>query len=261
MGGVGSLLRDWRVRQHMSQLALALRIGISQLHMSFVEAGRSNPSRGLILRLAAELDIPLRERNSLLLAAGYAPVYPETSLAAESLLPVRHAIEKILSSHSPYPALVVDRCWDVVSSNEPVRRILADVVAPRLLVTRPNAIRVCLHPEGLASAIANFDEYAAHVLSRLRREAMVAPDHPVAALYDEVSEYPTTRGVDCAENLAGNGLYVPLRLRALGGQELSFISTIATFGTARDLTVAELSVESFFPVDKATDVTLRTVFG
>jgi transcriptional regulator with XRE-family HTH domain len=255
----GHLLRSWRSRRGVSQLELALQAGVSQRHLSYVEVGRSKPSREMVQRLAVGLNVPLRERNSMLLAAGFAPLYPETPLDAEALLPVRHAIQKILSSHEPYPAVAVDRNWDVLWSNEPVRRIFAEGVAARLLLPRPNAIRVCLHPDGLAPQIVNFAEYAAHILGRLQHEAMIAPD-PIAALFDEVRSYPTVSAVDLTTAVTASKLFLPLRIRALSGQELQFLSTIASFGTARDVTVAELAIESFFPADKATDAALRSTF-
>lgn len=257
--GVGTLLRVWRTRRHLSQLDLALRAGISQRHVSFVELGRSNPSREMLLRLAIKLEVPLRERNALLLAAGYAPMYPETPLAAEEMAAVRHAMKTILSAHAPYPALAVDRCWNVVSANEPVRRILAAMVAPDLLSSRPNMMRMTLHPDGLAPHILNFDQFATHVLARLEREAFITPDHPVAALFDEVSEYVTVRCIKREVCWTGPELFVPLRLRALG-RDLALLNSVATFGTARDLTVAELSVESFFPADQDTEASLRASF-
>ena len=257
--GVGELLCTWRARRRVSQLELSLQAGVSQRHLSFVEIGRASPSRELVLRLAAELDLPLRGRNALLLAAGYAPVYPETPLQADELLPVRHALQKILTGHEPFPAVVVDRSFDLVWSNEPARTILTDGVAPELLAPRPNTMRVALHPGGLAPRITNFPEYAAYLLARLEREAALAPDHPVAELYKEVLTYPTVAEHD--EPAPGTHLFISLRLRALGDQELAFFSTIATFGTARDITIAELSIESFFPADKTTSAALRAAFS
>jgi transcriptional regulator with XRE-family HTH domain len=257
--GVGELLRGWRALRRVSQLELALQAGVSQRHLSFVEIGRANPSRELVLRLSAELGLALRDRNALLLAAGYAPAYPETPLQAEELRPVRHALAKILTGHEPFPAVVVDRCFDLVWSNKPARMILTEGVAPELLTPRPNTMRVALHPRGLAPRITNFAEYAPHLLARLRHEAALAPGHPVAELYREVHAYPTVTGHH--EHTPGASLFISLRLRALGGQELAFLSTIATFGTARDITIAELWIESFFPADKATSAALHTAFS
>jgi len=213
----------------------------------------------MVLRLSARLDLSLRDRNALLLAAGFAPVYPETPLEADELLPVRHALQKILTGHEPFPAVVVDRCFDVVWSNEPARAILTEGVAPELLTPRPNTIRLALHPHGLARQIMNLPEYATHLLARLEREAALAPDHPVAQLYEEVRGYPSVVAHD--EHTLGASLFALLRVRALGARELSFFSTIATFGTARDITVAELSIESFFPADKDTSAALHAAFS
>jgi transcriptional regulator with XRE-family HTH domain len=258
---VGTLLRGWRARRRLSQLDLALQAGVSQRHLSFMEIGRAKPSREMVMRLAAELDVPLRDRNAMLLAAGYAPVYPETPLGDDALLPVRHALAKILSSHEPFPAVIFDRGWDLVWSNEPARAILTAGVAPALLTPRPNAMRVSLHPDGLAPRITNLAEYASHLLTRLQRQAAFAPDSVVAELYDEVCAYPTIAEHPKSHSPPATPLVAPLRLRALDGQELSFFSTVATFGTALDITVAELSIESFFPADKRTDAALRAEFS
>jgi len=244
----------------MSQLELALQAGVSQRHLSFVEIGRSRPSRKMVLHLAAELDVPLRERNVLLLASGYAPAYSEIALEAAACLPVRHALEKMLSSHEPFPAIAVDRGWDLVWSNEPARTILTESVAPEVLAPRANAMRVSLHPAGLAPRIANFPEYRGHLLARLRRQAAIAPEPVITALYDEVRSYSTVSEQTADVSEPEGQLFTPLKLRALGNQNLEFFSTIATFGTALDITVAELSIESFFPADKATYKALRSAF-
>jgi transcriptional regulator with XRE-family HTH domain len=257
--GVAELVRGWRALRRVSQLELALRADVSQRHLSFVELGRANPSRALVLRLAAALHLSLRDQNALLLAAGYAPEYPETPLEAQQLLPVRHALQKILKGHEPFPAVVVDRCFDLLWSNEPARAIFADGVAAELLTPRPNTMRIALHPDGLAPRIINIREYATHLMARLEREAALAPGDPVAELYDELLAYPAVAGRD--EHYPCGSLLATLRLRALGGQELAFFSTIATFGTARDITVAELSIESYFPADKGTSAALRTTFS
>jgi transcriptional regulator with XRE-family HTH domain len=258
--GIGGLIRSWRMRRHMSQLELALQADVSQRHLSFIEIGRSKPSREMVLHLAAELGVPLRERNVLLLASGYAPAYSEIALEAVEFLPIRHALEKVLSGHEPFPAIAVDRGWNLVWSNEPARTILTASVAPELLAPRPNAMRVSLHPAGLAPRIANFREYSAHLVTRLRRQAAIAPDPVITALYDEVRSYPTVSEASDAAEPEGQ-LFTPLKLRALGDQDLAFFSTIATFGTALDITLAELSIESFFPADKATYKALRSAFS
>jgi transcriptional regulator with XRE-family HTH domain len=251
---VGPLLRDWRRQRRMSQLDLAVEAEVSARHLSFVETGRSKPSRELLLHLADRLDVPLRERNSLLLAAGYAPVYPATSLDAEEMAPVRDALDRLLRGHEPFPAVVVDRRWDLVTANTPALAILADGVDPRLLEPPANTLRVSLHPGGLAPRIANLAEYGAHLLHRLQRQAAAAGDDSLLALHDELRGYLDAAGV------APTGpptdptslLFVPLVLRGPDGGELTFFSTLTTFGTALDVTVAELAIEAFFPADDAT---------
>ena len=253
---VGELLRDWRQRRRRSQLDLAVEAEVSARHLSFVETGRSKPSRELLLHLAEHLDVPLRERNQWLLAAGFAPLYPESSLETDRMEPVRAALDKILAGHEPYPAVIVDRHWDLVAANTAALGVLTDGVAPALLEPPVNALRVSLHPDGLAPRIANLAEYSAHLLTRLRREHAVSGDPALLALHDELRDYP---GVDDG---AGHHpdpaslLFVPLVLRSPAG-ELTFFSTLATFGTALDVTVAELNIEAFFPADKATEQALR----
>ncbi|HZB72133.1 MAG TPA: helix-turn-helix transcriptional regulator [Acidimicrobiales bacterium] len=248
--GVGVLLRDWRQRRHLSQLDLAVEAEVSTRHLSFVETGRSKPSRELVLHLAEHLDVPLRERNTLLVAAGYAPVYAERPIDAEEMAPVRAAIDKILSGHSPFPAIVVDHRWALVSANEAALALLTDGVDPSLLGEGANALRISLHPDGLAPRIANLAEWSSHLLDRLRREAAVSADPALDQLIAELRTYPGV--VDGPLPSDGPApLFVPLVLRA-GDAALSFVSTVATFGTARDITAAELSIESFFPADDAT---------
>jgi transcriptional regulator with XRE-family HTH domain len=244
MSNVGPLLREWRQRRRLSQLDLAVEAEVSSRHLSFVETGRSQPSRELVLHLAERLDVPLRERNALLLAAGYAPVYRETPLDAPDMAPVRDALDRILAAHAPFPAVVVDRGWSLVAANDPALGLLTSGVSPTLLEPPVNALRVSLHPDGLAPRIGNLAEWSAHLLDRLRRERDVSGDPALAALYDELRAYP--RVVERVEH-AGPALFVPLELDGL-----RFFSTVATFGTALDVTLAELSIESFFPADAAT---------
>ncbi len=255
--GVGPLLRDWRQRRRLSQLDLSVEAEVSARHLSFVETGRSRPSRELVLHLAEHLEVPLRERNALLLAAGYAPSYPETSLDAEQLSPVRAALDKILAGHEPYPAVVVDRRWDLVAANRPALAILGDLADPELLAPPVNALRVSLHPKGLAPHIANLAEYSAHLVTRLHRQAVVSGDKDLAALEAELKGYPGVVPPATAIPDPSTMLFVRLVLRIPGGGQLSFFSTLATFGTALDITVAELAIESFFPADAATVEALR----
>ena len=255
--GVGELLRDWRRRRRLSQLDLALEASVSARHISFVETGRARPSRDLLLRLADQLDVPLRERNALLLAAGFAPVYGESPLDAPAMAPVREAIARLLAGHEPFPAVIVDRQWELISANKPALALMADGVAQHLLEPPVNTLRVSLHPEGLAPRIVNLAEYSAHLLTRLRREATLAADPALAALYDELRAYP---GVDDGSGHAAHAdplPFVPLRLQRGGDKgELTLFSTIATFGTALDVTLAELAIEAFFPADPQTAAAL-----
>jgi transcriptional regulator with XRE-family HTH domain len=253
---IGDLLREWRRRRRLSQLEVSLDAAVSARHLSFVETGRSKPSRELVLHLAEHLDVPLRERNALLLAAGYAPAYAETRLDDEAMAPVRAALEKILAGHSPFPAVIVDRRWDIVSANGTAMALLTDGVAPELLEPPVNAMRVCLHPDGLAPRIVNLRDYGAHLLTRLARQSAVAPDLGLSELVEELRGYPGVEQHDAAALEPADLLFAPLRLRAFG-HELAFFSTLATFGTALDVTVAELTIESFFPADRETEAALR----
>jgi transcriptional regulator with XRE-family HTH domain len=252
---VGDLLRQWRERRRLSQLDLALQAEISARHLSFVETGRSTPSREMVLHLAAQLDLPLRERNTLLLAAGYAPVYSETPLDAAQLAGVRAAVRQVLRGHEPYPAVVVDRGWNLVEANAGVA-LLTEGVAPELLVAPANALRVSLHPEGMAPRILNLGEWRAHLLGRLRRQIAHTADPALVRLYDELHAYPCAQPEPEVELPGPGAICVPLRLRH-GGHELAFFSTVATFGTPLDITVAELVIESFFPADPGTAALLK----
>jgi len=247
---VGTLLRDWRLRRHLSQLDLALEAGVSARHVSFVETGRSRPSAEMVLHLAEQLDVPLRDRNQLLLAAGYAPVYGQRGLDEPEMGPVREALDLVLAGHEPYPAVVVDRHWGMVAANRAVG-LLLEGVAAELLEPPVNVLRVSLHPEGVAPRIANLSEWRAHVLDRLGRQAISTGDPALATLYAELSALPGG-GPPGPLDMAAGEIAVPLRLRDGEGGELAFISTMTTFGTATDITVSELSIESFFPADART---------
>lgn len=249
---VGSLLRDWRTRRRRSQLDLALDAGISARHLSFVETGRSNPSPDLLLRLADQLEMPLRDRNRLLLAAGYAPRFPQRELDAPEMRPVREAIGRVLAGHEPYPALAVDRRWNMVASNSALGLLLEDV-DPDLLQPPVNCMRLSLHPDGLAPRILNLAQWRGHLLARLRREVALHGDPYVEALLQELSGYPGPRP-DGGED--GSAIMVELQLASSAGN-LRLFGTVTTFGTATDITVAELSVEAFFPADAATAEALR----
>ena len=253
---VGALLRDWRRRRRLSQLELALEAGVSTRHLSFVETGRSRPSPDLVLHLAEQLEVPLRERNRLLLAAGYAPVFEERSLDDQEMAPIRAAVQLVLDGHDPSPALAVDHGWALVAHNRGAAMLMAglpeDLLAPPL-----NVLRASLHPEGLAPRIANLRQWKDHVLGRLARQAMITGDPALRTLYRELEAYPSPPddGLDPLTP-AADEVAVPLRLRT-GAGELRFISTVTTFGTPSDITVEELSIESFFPADAATAEALR----
>ncbi|MEY2453187.1 MAG: hypothetical protein QOD92_2761 [Acidimicrobiaceae bacterium] len=253
---VGELLREWRQRRHLSQLELAGLAGVSTRHISFIETGRSRPSREMVLHLAEELDVPLRERNPLLLAAGHAPAYAATDFDAAAMKPVREIVDRVLASHDPYPALVVNRMWELVAANKSVMALMAGV-SEELLAPPVNVLRLSLHPNGLAPRIANFSEWSAHLLHRLRRQFVLTRDAAVGELFDELRGYPGVADDEAhAESEDAGALAVPLRLRA-GDRELVFLSTVTTFGTAVDITLAELSIEAFLPADDATAAALR----
>lgn len=252
---VGPLLRAWRRRRRLSQLDLALEAGVSARHVSFVETGRSHPSRDMVLHLAEQLDVPLRDRNGLLLAAGYAPVFGERELDAPDMAPLRAALDLILAGHEPYPALVVDRQWKLIAATSTVALITAGV-APELLAPPANVLRIALHPDGMAPNILNFGEWREHLLDRLARQVAHSGDPDLADLLEELLGYPSP-GDDEPHGLDPSGeLVVPLRVRTAVG-DLSFISTVAAFGAAIDVTVSELGIESFFPADAETAAAIR----
>jgi transcriptional regulator with XRE-family HTH domain len=248
---VGPLLRDWRRRRHLSQLDLALDAGVSARHLSFVETGRARPSAEMVLHLAERLGVPLRERNRLLLAAGHAPVFEQRDLDDPEMTPIRQALQLILDGHDPFPAVVVDAGWEMVAANRAVG-LLTEGVAPELLAPPLNVLRVSLHPSGLAPRIANLGEWRAHLLERLERQITLTADPALKSLLDELLGYPGPAAPARSGGVpAGHDLAVPLRLRTDAG-DLAFISTIATFGTAVEVTASELSIESFFPADRRT---------
>jgi transcriptional regulator with XRE-family HTH domain len=253
---VGELIRSWRQRRRRSQLDLALDADVSARHLSFVETGRSQPSRELLLHLAEQLDVPLRERNALLLAGGYAPVYRETPLDTAAMAPVRAALDQILAGHEPFPAVIVDGRWDLVAGNRSAVAFLGELVAPSLLAPPINTLRVSLHPDGLARHLINLAEYSAHLLLRLRRQALASGDPALTALHHELREYPGVVDATTTDVPPAALLFMPMRVRR-GDDELSFFSTLATFGTALDITIADLAIESFFPADATTDAALR----
>jgi transcriptional regulator with XRE-family HTH domain len=247
---VGPLLRDWRRRRRMSQFELALEAGVSARHVSFVETGRSRPSRRMVLQLAEQLDVPLRDRNQLLLAAGYAPAYGQRGLDEAEMGPVRETLELVLRGHEPYPAAVVDRHWGIVTANRPFA-LLAEGAAPELLAPPANVLRLALHPDGIAGRIVNLPQLRATLLQWLARQAVATGD---PALHEELSGLPGGR--PAPTEVPSDEIAIPLRIRS-GDGVLSLISTHTTFSRATDITVAELAIESFYPTDAATAEALR----
>jgi transcriptional regulator with XRE-family HTH domain len=253
---VGDHLREWRQRRRLSQLDLALDAEISTRHLSFVETGRARPSREMIIHLAEQLEVPLRERNVILVAGGFAPVFVERPLDDPALAPARKAIDLILQGHAPYPALVIDLRWNLVAANSAVAPLMGGT-APELHGPPANVMRLALHPKGLAPRIVNFAEWRAHLLERLRRQVALSNDPGLAALLGEVLTYPVPPAPDRRPEDFG-GVAVPMQLM-VGDKVLSFLSTVTVFGAAVDITLSELSLETFFPADEATASALRTL--
>jgi transcriptional regulator with XRE-family HTH domain len=245
----GSLLRTWRTRRRLSQLHLAAAADISQRHLSFVESGRATPSRAMVLHLAEQLAVPLRERNSLLVAAGYAPLFKARSVQSPELQVALQAVDQILNVHLPHPALAVDRHWNLQSANRAAMNLMAGV-SPALLSPPINVLRLSLHPDGLAPRILNLREWATHLTHRLAQQAEVSADPVLMALLEELKSYaPAATGAVEENSLAG--IAVALHLASDAGP-LRFISTTTVFGTAVDITLAELTIESFYPADAHT---------
>lgn len=247
----GALMKEWRRRRRISQLDLAIAAEVSPRHVSFIETGRSTPSRAMVLRLADVLDVPRREQNQLLLAAGLAPVYFERPLEDPDMAAVRVGIERVLNAYNPFPCVVVDRGWQIVRANAGVG-VLLDGVTPELLEA-PNALRIAPHPGGLAPRIRNLGQWRHHLVARLRREVAVSGSAELSSLLAEIDSYPGGSG----ESPDLGGVAVPLELYTPDRRLLTFLSTVTTFGTALDLTAAELSIEAFLPADEATATALR----
>lgn len=258
---VGDLLRGWRQRRGLSQLALANESDVSARHLSFLETGRARPSREMLLRLADRLNIPLREQNTLLTAGGFAPVYAERPLDDPALAEARKAVDLVLAGHEPYPALAIDRHWTLVAANRAVQILMAGI-APELLAPPINVFRATLHPAGLASRIVNFPQLRAHLLGRLRSQVEVSADPVLAALLAELSALPMIAGADAGEppRQSEPPVVIPTRLRTADGV-LSFFGTTTVFGTPVDITLAELAIESFYPADEVTAATFRRLAG
>ncbi|MEW2255960.1 helix-turn-helix transcriptional regulator [Streptomyces sp. NPDC047869] len=259
-GQAGRLLRSWRERRRMSQLELALRADSSARHISFIETGRSRPSEEMVLRLAEHLQVPVRERNALLLAAGYAPRYPETPLDDPALDALRDGMERLIQGYEPYPALVVDAGYTVVAANRGIA-LLLEGVAEELMTPAPNAMRLTLHPDGLAPRIRNLREWRGHLLAQMERQIALDRSDQLRALYEEVAGYPVPEDAP-GDEPAGPVPYFALPLRIEhDGRILSFVSSISTFNTPMDVTVAELAIETFLPADPATSKYLHTLAG
>lgn len=255
---IGDQIRAWRQRRRLSQLELASDADVSTRHLSFVETGRSAPSREMVLRLAEHLDVPLRDRNLLLVSAGFAPVYDETPIEEPRMDSVRAALRQVLAGHEPYPAVVVDRFWNLIDANG-AAALFMEGAPPELLEPPLNVLRLSMHPEGMARNILNLGEWRAHMIDRVRRHVALTADAALTQLYRELRDYPGPVP-DAAPPPQGNEVFVPLRMLA-DGRELSFFSTIATFGTPVDITVAELAIESFYPADAETAAYLRERAG
>ncbi|MDG9701413.1 helix-turn-helix domain-containing protein [Streptomyces sp. DH37] len=257
-GGVGPLLRHWRERAGLSQLELALRADSSARHISFVETGRTRPSPEMVLRLAEHLDVPVRERNALLLAAGHAPHYPETPVDDPSLAALRGGLERMLTAYEPYPALVVNGRYEVLAANRGIAAFL-EGTAEHLLRPPLNAMRLTLHPDGLAPRIRNFLEWREHLLEQMRRQLAPLRSAPLRELYEEVTAYPLPEGG--AERHGAEGPFALPMVIEHRGHVLSFFSTITTFNTPMDVTVSELAMETFVPADPETAALLPELIG
>lgn len=254
---VGALLRQWRERRRVTQLELALDAGISARHLSFVETGRSQPGRAMLLRVLEQLKVPFREQNRLLLAAGHAPAFPERSLEDSDLAPVRDALDVILSGHEPYPAVAVDRAWNLIAANSPMLALAEAIeIDPALLEPPINVMRVGLHPRGLGPLFVNLSDWHAHWLKQLESQLAATGDERLAALIDEIAGYPMSES-DVVSEVAGSEMLGPVRVRAPNGGELSFFGMFASFDTPFEVTTSELAIELLFPADRTTAETLR----
>lgn len=252
---LGEQLREWRVRRRMSQMDLALDSEISTRHLSFIETGRSRPSAAMLQRIADCLEVPHRGRNALLLAGGYAPDYQERPLDSAEMAGMKAIVEHVLKGHEPYPALAVDRHWNMVAANSAVE-ILARLAAPELFVPPVNVLRIALHPDGLAPHIANHGEWRAHLLERLDHQIEASADAGLIALREELAGYPS--GADAHDGSEANGIAVPLILETPMGQ-IRFVSTVTIFGTPVDITLSELAIEAFFPADAESAALLQAL--
>ncbi len=261
--GVGALLREWRERRRLTQLELALDAGISARHLSFVETGRSKPGREMLMRVLERLELPFREQNRLLLAAGHAPAFPERSLDGPELAPVRDALDVILTEHEPYPAVVVDRVWNLVAANAPMLAVAELVeIDPALLEPPINVMRLGLHPRGLGPVMVNLGDWHAHWMERLSRQFEASGDEQLGALIEEVAAYPVPRPErDPVAGIGENEILGPVRMRVPDGPELSFFGMFAGFDTPFEVTTSELALELLFPADRVTADALKGIGG
>ncbi len=255
---VGTLLRDWRQRRRLSQMALALDAGVSPRHMSFIETGRSRPSPDVLMALAEVLAVPLRERNALLLAAGYAPRFSQRPLDAPDMRPVQAALARLLAAHEPYPGFVLDRAWNVVQANTAGARFIATLLPTALREPVVNVYRASLHPDGLARVTVNFPQWAGDMLGNLRRAALQSGDANLIALEQEVLAYPNIRalGARARQPASQAPLLLPCVLDLPMGR-LSLFTTLCTLGAPGDVTLSELCAELFYPADEASAEGLR----
>jgi transcriptional regulator with XRE-family HTH domain len=251
---VGSLLRKWREQRRLTQLEVALDAGVSARHLSFVETGRSKPGRAMLLGVTERLAIPYRERNEILLAAGYAPAFPERSFDDPALSPVRAALDRILAAHQPYPAIAFDRGWNLVAANTAASAMVERVdIDPSLLEAPINVLRIGLHPRGLAPYIANLAHWRAHFLGRLAQQIAITGDSQLRALLRELGDYPGGHGEATAPGeVEATDFLGPVRMHAPGGGEWSFFGMFASFDTPFEVTTSELAMELLFPADEIT---------
>jgi transcriptional regulator with XRE-family HTH domain len=256
-GPFGVMLRDWRERRRLTQLELSLQSDVSARHLSFLETGRSRPSRDMVLHLSEELDVPLRARNELLVAAGFAPAFSSHRLEDGDMAEVAKAVRLVLQVQEPFPAIVVDQNWDIVAGNRGAA-LFTDLLPPQLREPPVNAYRVSFHPDGLPRWISNFDEYADHLIWQLRRQVAQRPKGRLPALLDEATRFMGNRRIEAATQPVG--VVLPIKLK-LPEQEVSLFSTISLFGAPLDVTLDELAIEAFFPADAASEAYLRARFG
>jgi len=255
----GRLLRQWRAQRRLSQLALAGNAQISSRHLSFLETGRAAPSREMILKLSEELQIPMRQRNALLAAAGYAAIYPERPLDDPRLEAVGGIVRTVLTAHEPNPAMAIDHRWNIVAMNRTLPVLIRDV-DPALQGPPLNALRITLHPGGLAPRIINFQQWRAQAIHMLRRRADATADPGLMSLLQEVQGYSYPGTPEPAPADAMDEVAIPIRLATPKGN-ISFLTTTMIFGRPRDVTVSELAIECLFPTDKASASVLRELLA